>query len=91
MRVTMQFICVLQNLHVKEARGNNGYLRRAAFFAVSTWGVPENIASMLSCWPTNGFPSARSDLSLSFRGLRTYPTLKGNSCSKSCATFVIFV
>lgn len=72
MRVTMQFICVLRNLHVKEARRNNRYLRRApVFFAVSTRGVPENIATLLLLLPaarppTNGFPSVRFDLSMSF-------------------------
>jgi len=47
MRVTMQFICVLRNLHVKEAQCNNEYLRRIAFFAVSTRGVLKNITMML--------------------------------------------
>jgi hypothetical protein len=35
MRVTTQFICILLNLHVKEARRNNGYLRRVVFPALS--------------------------------------------------------
>jgi len=46
MRVTMLFICILLNLHVKEARRNKaGYLRRLVFPALSYGVSSRNIAT----------------------------------------------
>lgn len=93
MRVTTQFICVLLNLHVKEALRNNGYLRRTVFSAVF-YGVSREISRRIRTDRQMDFhpPVLSFDfevfISLSFSFSTNFspnPLLKENSCFESCA------